>query len=637
MNSLHRARRYPILAASGAIALAVLVLDLSGQDLISRAIATAWVLVVITRAVMDMARQIARGHLGLDVLAVIAMGATLAVGEYVASLIIVLMLSGGEALEDAAERRATRELTALLNRSPQAAHVLVAPDGVGDEVRDVAVDRVAVGDVLLVRPAEVVPVDATVVSDRATVDESSLTGESLPVTRRRGETLLSGSVNGPGAVRVRAVRTAADSQYQQIIALVTDAQGRQAPVVRLADRFAVPFTAVSLLIAGLAGWLSGDWVRFAEVLVLATPCPLLIAAPVAFLGGQSRAARHGVIVKGGAVIEKLAKVRAVALDKTGTLTRGRPELVAVQPAAPLDREELLVLAASAEQYSSHVLADGVREAAQASGLALRAATEADEVATCGVRAVIDGRNVVVGKRAYVEREVGAAVAAAQLVAGQVAAYVAVDGAFAGVLVLADEARPESAAVVRWLRANGVAEVAMLTGDADATARAIAGQVGIDTVHADLLPADKVRLAAALKPRPVLMVGDGVNDAPALAAADVGVAMGARGATAAGEAADAVVLADDLGKVVDAVVIGRQTLRVALAAIWLGIVLSVGLMLVAATGAIPAVVGALTQEVVDLAAILYALRALGGRLPELRRAEPARAVASRRPAPAARLR
>ncbi|HCX84638.1 MAG TPA: heavy metal translocating P-type ATPase, partial [Micrococcales bacterium] len=215
---------------------------------------------------------------------------------------------------------------------------------------------------------------------------------------------------------------------------------------------------------------------------------------------------------GGAVIEKLAKVRAVALDKTGTLTRGRPELVAVQPAAPLDREELLVLAASAEQYSSHVLADGVREAAQASGLALRAATEADEVATCGVRAVIDGRNVVVGKRAYVEREVGAAVAAAKLVAGQVAAYVAVDGAFAGVLVLADEARPESAAVVRWLRANGVAEVAMLTGDADATARAIAGQVGIDTVHADLLPADKVRLAAALKPRPVLMVGDGVNDA-----------------------------------------------------------------------------------------------------------------------------
>jgi heavy metal translocating P-type ATPase len=566
---------------------------------------------------VDMVKQIMAKHFGLDILAVVAMIATLTVGEYIAALVIVLMITGGEALEDYAERRATAELTALLDRSPQIAHIIVHPDTTDDETRDVPVDEVEIGDVLLVRPSEVVPVDCVLLSATGEFDESSLTGEPLPVTVGKGGTILSGSVNGTQAVRVRAAKSAADSQYQQILVLVSEAQASQAPVVRLADRFAVPFTLVSLAIGGVAWAVSGDPVRFAEVLVLATPCPLLIAAPVAFLGGLSRSAKNGVIVKGGAVIERLASIHAVAFDKTGTLTRGRPSLIDVRPAEGFTADEVLTLAAAAEQYSSHVLATGIREAADEHGHVLPGASEAREVATNGVTATIDGREVVVGKPAFVAGLVGD-FERPDLEPGQVAAYVALGGEFAGVLVLADDVRGEARGVVSWLRENGIAKIAMLTGDARATADAVASQVGITEVHADLLPSDKVQLATDLTPRPVMMVGDGVNDAPVLAAADVGVAMGAHGATAAGEAADAVVLQDDLGKVAVAVAIGQQTKRVALTSIWIGIALSIGLMLVATTGAIPAVVGAVTQEFVDLATILYALRALGGHLPRLSR-------------------
>jgi len=606
--------RYAFIALSVLVLAAVIMLHLTGAEVAGRWIATVYVAAYIAWTLVDMVREVLRGHVGLDVLAVVAMIATLAVGEYIASLIVVLMLSGGEALELFAARRAQRDLTALLDRSPRTAHVLVHPRSVeSDEVQDVAVDDVAIGDVLLVRPSEVVPVDGVLLSESGTFDESSLTGESLPVTHPAGAEVLSGSVNSTRAVHIRAVRRSADSQYQQIVALVREAQSSRAPVVRLADRFAVPFTAVSLVLAGVAWTVSGDPTRFAEVLVLATPCPLLIAAPVAFLGGLSRAAKAGVIMKGGAVIEQLARVRSAAFDKTGTLTQGRPQLVSVRPAAGFDETELLRLAASAEQYSSHVLAEGIRTAAQDRGLTLLPSDEAGEVATNGVTAVIDGKVVVVGKPAYV-RSLAPDTVRADLPAGEAAAYVAVDGRFGGVLVLADAVRPESAGVISWLRAHGVRRITMLTGDVRPTAEAIARDIGIDDVHAEILPADKVHLAAALQPRPVMMVGDGVNDAPVLAAADVGIAMGAKGATAAGDAADVVIVVDSLSKVVDAVSIGRHTVTVALTAIWIGIGLSVGLMLVAMTGVIPAVVGALVQELVDLATILYALRALGGPTP-----------------------
>ncbi len=619
-------RRYPVIAATVLAGAVVLILDMTGQATVARVLATAYVSAVIVWTLIGMIRDVLRGHVGLDVLAVVAMVATLAVGEYVAALIIVLMLSGGEALEDYAGRRAKRELTALLDRAPQTAHV-VRRIGGDEQIRDVPADDVAVGDELLIRPAEVVPVDGELLSDEGSFDESSITGESLPVTRTTGDEVLSGAVNGSRAVRVRATKRSADSQFQQIVNLVRDAQESRAPVVRLADRFAIPFTAVSLVIAGAAWGLSGDSTRFAEVLVLATPCPLLIAAPVAFLGGLSRAAKAGIIVKGGSVIEQLARVASAAFDKTGTLTQGHPVLVDVVVANGFTGDDVLALAASAEQYSSHVLADGIRRAARDRGLDLRPASEAREAATNGVTAQIDGRTVVVGKPAYIAA-LAPDTARAELRPGQAAAYVAVDGRFAGVLVLADDARPESPAVVAWLRAHGVERIAMLTGDAAPTAEAIAAEVGIAEVHAELLPAEKVHLASLMRPRPLLMVGDGVNDAPVLAAADIGVALGAKGSTAAGDAADAVILKDSLAGVAEAVHIGRHTLRVAFTAIWIGIALSIGLMLVATTGLIPAVVGALVQELVDLATILYALRALGGERFVLPDAAPAPVGAAR---------
>lgn len=610
MRLLRRLARYPLVWLTLAVLATVLSLGAAGAERTARWIAVVYVGGVIAWTLLGMIRDVLRGHIGLDILAVVAMIATIAVGEYVASLVIVLMLSGGEALEDYASRRAKRELTALLDRSPQIAHVLVHPGSGSDEVQDTDAADVRVGDILLVRPSEIVPVDGALLSDEASFDESSLTGESLPARRVAGDEVLSGSVNGSHAVHIRALRRSKDSQYQQIVELVKQAQDERAPTVRLADRFAIPFTAVSLVIAGTAWAVSGDPTRFAEVLVLATPCPLLIAAPVAFLGGLSRAAKAGVVVKGGGVIEQLARARSAAFDKTGTLTEGRPDLIAVDAVEGFGEDELLALAASAEQYSSHVLAAGIRRAAEERGIALRPAADAQELATHGVTAVIDGRTVVVGKPAYVA-SLAPDTVRREVRTGEAAAYVAVDGRFAGTLVLADDPRPESAAVVAWLREQGIERITMLTGDTQATADAVAQAVGITDVNAELLPREKVHLAAGMRPRPVLMVGDGVNDAPVLAASDIGIAMGAKGATAAGEAADAVVLKDSLLGVAEAVSIGRHTLRVAYVAIWIGIALSIGLMLVATTGVIPAVVGALIQEVVDLATILYALRALTG--------------------------
>lgn len=597
-------KHYPVVALTIGVGIAVAIASLVGQAAAGRWVATIYVASFVVWTSVGMVRDVLRGNFGLDILAVMAMIATLAVGEYVASLIVVLMLSGGGALEEVAGRRARRDLSALLDRAPSVAHVV---DDEG-EIHDVPVEQVAVGDTFLVRPSEFVPVDGELLTDEAEFDESSLTGESLPVTLLAGQEVMSGSINGIRAVHMRATHTSAESQFQRIVALVKESEDAKAPVVRLADRFAIPFTGVSLLIAGTAWAVSGDAGRFAEVLVLATPCPLLIAAPVAFLGGISRASKAGVVVKGGVVLEQLARIRSVAFDKTGTLTQGRPQLVEVRPASGFDEVDLLTAAASAEQYSSHVLAAGILVAAKGRGLTLSPAVVASEVATNGVTAVVNGRTVVVGKPTYIA-SLAPDVTIAVLEAGQAAAYVAIDGRFAGALILADEVRPEAAGVVSWLAATGVGRIVMLTGDAEATAASIASAVGISEVRADLLPGDKVRIASQMEPRPLLMVGDGVNDAPALAAAAVGIAMSARGATAAREAADAVVLRDSLTAVADVVNIGRHTLRVALTAIWIGIVLSVGLMLVATTGVIPAVAGALTQEIVDLATILYALRAL----------------------------
>lgn len=584
--------------------LVTLVLVLAGAPGAARWLGSGWALLVAARVSLRMVRDIRAGHWGVDLLAVTAIVATVLVGEYVAALVVVLMLTGGQALEDAAAHRARGELRALMERVPTVVHRL----GRDDEPVEVPVDQVVPGDRLLIRPAEVVPVDAELMSAEADFDESSLTGESLPVPHRAGDAVLSGVLNTQSAVVVRATASAADSQYARIVAMVQEAADSRAPVVRLADRYAVPFTLLAFAVAGAAGWWHGDAVVVAEVLVVATPCPLLIAAPVAFLGGMSRAAHAGVIIKDAGTLEQLAAVRAVAFDKTGTLTYGRPELLAVHAGPPWAPDEVLRLAASAEQYSSHVLAASVRDAAAARGLALRPAAEAREEATNGVTARVDGRLVVVGKRAHVAAG-ATGVVEQPLEPGELAVYVAVDGHAAGTLVLSDRPRADARATVDELARLGIAERLVLSGDAPATVAHVAEAVGLTRAHAECRPQDKVRLVHELTTRPVMMVGDGVNDAPVLAAADVGVAMGARGSTAASESADVVILTEDLRRTATAIRVGRRTVRVALQSIWCGMALSVVLMGVAATGVLPAVAGALAQELVDLVTIANALRAL----------------------------
>ena len=600
------ARRYPLVLATVLCSLAVVGLLLGGAASAAQWLANVFALLVAAWLAVGMVRAVARGRRGMDLLALMAVVSTVAVGEYLAAMIIVLMLSGGRALEDYAQGRAKRELTALLELAPQTAHR--ETDGTPE---DVGVDEIRVGDVVLVRPAEVVPVDGLLISDFASFDESALTGESLPAEKSAGDAVMSGSVNGEAAVRVQATAPAAESQYSRIVTLVREASASRAPVVRLADRFAVPFTIFALTLAVVAWWVSRDPVRFAEVLVVATPCPLLIAAPVALVAGMGRASRSGIIVKNGGTLEKLSRVKSAVFDKTGTLTGGKPVLLEVRPAGNPPRirpEELLLLAASAEQYSSHVLAASVMAAATRRGLVLLPADRAAEYATQGVQAVFPGRTVSVGKHAFVLQN-AESVEKTHLTGGQLAVYVAVDGVYAGSLIMSDAARPEARTTLQQLRSLGVAETLMLTGDARETAEHIGGELGIEQVQAECTPSDKVERVKALPHRPVMMVGDGVNDAPVLAAADVGIAMGAKGSTAASESADVVVMLDDLSKVAEAVAIGQRTVRVALQSIWVGVVFSVALMIAAAFGHIPAVAGALSQELVDLATILNSLRAL----------------------------
>ncbi|MDI6024161.1 heavy metal translocating P-type ATPase [Leucobacter sp. UT-8R-CII-1-4] len=645
MNAFRRAiRSYPLVATTLVVAVVGLLMLATPARDIAPWVVGIYALAIAACEAVQMVRSLLKGNLGLDILAVTAITAAVLVGEPWAAIVVVLMLTGGEALENYAENRSKRELVALLDRAPrQATRVIggMPTDAESAESLEVVpVDAIAINDVLLVRPGEVVPVDALLLSPSASFDESSLTGESLPVDRAAGEVVSSGVVNGSTAIYLRAKALASDSQYQQIVALVERAQESKAPTVRLADRYAVPFTLLSLGIAAAAWIVSGNPTRFAEVLVVATPCPLLIAAPVAFLGGMSRAARHGLIVKGGGTLEQLARVRSAAFDKTGTLTTGRPKLTRMQLAEGVSEDQLLQFAASAEVYSSHVLAAAIVQTAKDRGLEILAMAEAQEFATNGVEATLEEAlettfeaafeqtseptsesatamqsvvrgKVRVGKPAWVA-EAANDLVRVELEPGELAIYVAVDARFAGALIMRDALRPEALSTVQQLEELGLDRMLIVTGDVEATARSVGDDLGIAEVHAECTPADKVKIAASITPRPLIMTGDGLNDAPVLAAADVGFAMGARGATAASESADIVNRFDTIAGVADAVRIGRDTVRIALQSIWLGILLSVALMLVAAFGFLPALVGAWMQELVDLVAILGALRAIGTR-------------------------
>lgn len=600
------ARHYPAFAATVVIALIGLILMLSGQNFATQLLVSGFALLIAAIESVGMVKAVLRKHYGIDILAVTAIIATVIVGEYWASIIIVLMFTGGEALEDFAERRAKRELTSLLERSPLIAHLQDAYRTV-----DVPISEVAIGDTLMVKPGEVVPVDGKLISADAVLDESSLTGESLPVDRIAGDDLISGSVNGASAIFMIVSHRAEDSQYQRIVALVSEAAESKAPFVRMADRYAVPFTIVAYVLAAVGWAISGEASRFAEVLVVATPCPLIIAAPVAFIAGMSRAARHGIIIKNAGTLERLARVKTVAFDKTGTLTHGQPDLVDIRNVEGLADEELLRLAASAEQSSAHTLAQSIVIAAKFRGIPLAVCDSVVETTAHGLTAVIEGKTVVVGKFGFV-LDAAPKAEATKLNAGELAVYVSIDGAFAGALVLRDEVRLDAAETILWLRRLGVQHTVMLTGDSAATANHVAASLGVTDVQAECLPIDKVHAVQAVTARPVMMVGDGVNDAPVLAVADIGVAMGARGSTAASESADVVIMKDDLQRVARAVQVGHETIRIATQSIWIGMVLSLGLMVIAVFGVVPAIVGAGFQEVIDLIAILNALRALGGR-------------------------
>ena len=607
-------RKNPLFSGTGVVALVGAAFALSGANEITQWLLSIFALIVAAKESVGMVRSILKGHWGVDVLAVTAIIATVLVGEYWASIIIVLMFTGGEALEDYAERRAKQELTALLDKSPQIAHREVyssagAERGALFATEDCPVGDLNVGDVVVVKPGELIPVDGTLLSPEATLDESSLTGESIPVERVTGEALISGAVNGAVAIRMEVTARAEDSQYQRIVQLVTEASESKAPFIRMADRYAIPFTIAAYVLAITAWVLSGNPTRFAEVLVVATPCPLIIAAPVAFIAGMSRAARHGIIVKNGGTLEKLARIKTVAFDKTGTLTHGQPVLSTVITAAGVDENELIRLAAIAEQYSAHTLAHSIVEGARARNITIAPCDNVKETTASGLTATIDGRTVVVGKYSFIAEHDPHAVRA-EIAAGELAVYVAIDGKFAGALLLRDELRSDAPDTLQWLSTLGIKHTLMLTGDGKVTAQHVADSLGVTNVQAECLPLDKVRAVEAVSNRPVMMVGDGVNDAPVLAAADVGVAMGARGSTAASESADVVIMKDDLHRVARSIEIGQQTIRIATQSIWIGISLSLVLMVLATFGFIPAVVGAGFQEIIDVVTILNALRALG---------------------------
>ncbi len=556
--------------------------------------------------VWGMIQDVRHGTYGVDILAATAIVTSVILGQYWAGIIIVLMLTGGEALEDYAENRAKSELSSLLDNAPKKAHIIR-----GRKVIDVVVSNVKVGDKVLVKPGEVVPIDGIVIDGNSTFDESSITGESLPVEKKLNEAVLSGSIAIDGTITIKATHTAADSQYEQIIKLVKAAASSQSPFVRLADRYSIPFTILAFFIAGGAWIMSGDSMRFLEVLVVATPCPLILGAPIALISGISRAARHGIIIKNGGAIERLADVKTVAFDKTGTLTIGKPSVKKVTAFGKNKISDVLSYAAALEQNSNHVLAQAVVNEAASRKLKLPKTKSIKEISGHGLIGFVGKKQVIVGKLSFIRSQKITTPSQLKISAlTDTTSLVVVDNSVIGTISFEDTIRPESKSMLSRIKKLGIKNTLMVTGDNKTTAQAIAKKLGITNVKADCLPADKLAAIEEIKQRPVAFVGDGVNDAPVLTAAEVGIALGARGSTAASETADVVVMLDDIGRVAQSLDIAKNTLSIAKQSIMIGIVISIVLMLVYATGKFTATSGAIIQELVDVTVILYALRAHG---------------------------
>lgn len=642
----------------------------------------ALVLIIVIDTVRGMIDDLRHGQVGVDVLAVVAILSTVAVAEYWASWAVTLMITSGEAIEEYAQAKAERSLTALMEAAPQTAHVVNLP-GVGrgfaadkgdssDGFRRVGsapaaaaahrfdtvpVEQVQLGDVLMVLPGETVPVDGELLSGTATLDLSNINGEPVPREVFAGARVMSGAVNGSTALTMRATQVAADSQYQRILELVASAQESRPAVVKTADRLAVPFTVLSLVIAGVAWAVSGVPTRFAQVLVLATPCPLLIAAPVAYIAGTGRLAAVGVLIKAQDVLENLGRVTQVFFDKTGTLTVKQPQVVRVEmlpgAATRLNEDHVLMMAGAVESYSVHILSKGIAKAGAEALARLRQRFEdgqrlcpepeaswpghgreypvvknINEDAGKGVSGEVSGHAVRVGRLSFAAAGEDGFLAVDRTVPSrseddlrtrfgllqpdEMASYVSVDGQLIARIVLRDVPRANAKAALAKLRELGVTELAMLTGDKRASANIIASEVGIDEVHAELFPEDKVaavRAATGAGKTVTMMVGDGVNDAPVLAVADIGVAMTDGTSTAASESAQVVIMNDNIAAVPRAIAIARRTKRVMLQAVLAGLVLATVGMIAAAFNLIPVVVGAFLQEAIDVVSILWALTAL----------------------------
>lgn len=572
----------------------------------------AGVLPVLAALAVEILRSLARGEVGLDIIAALSMSAALLLDETLAAAIVALMYSGGTFLESFAEGRARREMRDLLSRAPRS-----ATRQRHGRLEEVPLDAIAPGDLLLIRQGDVVPVDGRVASATAFLDSSALTGEALPVRLGQGAEALSGSMNAGDAFNLTALRAARDSTYAGIVRLVEEAQQSKAPMSRLADRWSLGFLAVTVAIALAAWWFTGDPVRAVAVLVVATPCPLILAVPVALVAGLSRAAHFGVLVKGAGPLEAMARIRTLVLDKTGTLTDGRPRIVSIETRDGIGPDDVLGLAAGLEQASRHPVAQAIVGAAGDRGLPLPVPRDVAEFPGEGVLGVLGDRQVIVGGQGFVEGRLkeanggGAGTdATAEVGPGAVTVAVAVDGRMAGRLVMSDPLRADAAGMLSRLREQGIARILLATGDRAEVARHVTAGLGLDGIHAGLTPEGKVRLVRAERGQgPVMMVGDGVNDAPALAAADVGVAMGARGAAASAEAADAVLLVDRIDRIALGIEVARGARRIALQSAAAGIGLSVAAMIAAALGYLTPVQGALIQEVIDVAVILNALRAL----------------------------
>ena len=611
----HRAQ---ILASIAVAALAVGgVLYAVGEGATAQLVWRATVALLAAELAVEVGRTVVVEHsLGVDTIALVAMVGSLALNQELAGLVIGLMFSGGASLEAIASRRARRELTALVQRAPKVAQLRVDA-----RLQEVPVEQVQAGDVVLVRTGEVVPVDGTVLTAEAVIDTSTLTGEPLPETVRRGMPVLSGSANAGAPFDVRADRPASESSYAALVRLVEQAQTQRAPLVRMADRYAGFFLPATLLVAGLAWAVSGDSERALAVVVVATPCPLILAAPIALVSGLSRAARAGVIVKGAGAIETLGEARTVLFDKTGTLTVGTPEVRAIVTRNGWRESELLRLGASVDRMSAHVLGEALVSAAEEAGLELTIPEDVHEDPGQGIEGSVNGQRVLVGSRVFMralglpQDEISSTALSTTRGSGEAHVIVAVDGHVAGVIVMADELRPDAHKIVERLKSEGIRHVAMISGDRRSVAERVGRELGVDRVYAEQSPEDKLEVVRSIRAdpvlRPVVMVGDGVNDAPALAIADLGIAMGAAGATVSSETADAVITVDRVDRVADAIHTGRRALHIARQSVLAGMGLSLAAMAVAAAGYLPPLAGALFQEAIDLAVILNALRALRG--------------------------